>query len=81
VIAVVVAVLFPAAGSAVVVATLAVFATLLPLGVEDASRSTIENVADAPGAKVAIVHVIVPVAPTLGLPQVKAGPTVHDSLL
>jgi len=67
-------VLFAELGSAVVEPT---FAVLLSAPVAEADTlSTMLNVADAPPARVAIVHVIVPVPPGLGVMQVKLGPVV-----
>ena len=64
--------LFAEFGSAVVAPTVAVFVIDDPGG----TFSTIVNVAEAPAAKVAIVHVMVPVAPGAGVTHVKAGPWV-----
>src|SRR5262245_14085040 len=54
----------------------AVFVTLVPLGVLELTFTTTVNIADAPTARLEIVHVIVPVPPTAGLVQANAGPLV-----
>ena len=61
-------------GSEVVAPTVAVFVIDDPAPA--GTFSTILNVADAPAASVAIVQVIVPVAPGAGVTHVKAGPVV-----
>ena len=61
-------------GSTVVVLMLAVFDALPPAGVDAAVHSTSENVAEAPAGSVAMVQVIVPVAPGAGVAQLNVGP-------
>jgi len=73
-VAVVLALLFPGIESGVELLTVAVL-VIVPV-VPDDTFTTIENVADAPAGSVAIVHVIVPVAPAGGVVHAKVGPVV-----
>ena len=66
--------LFEGSGSLVDDETVAVFDTLPPPGVDDAVRTTIENAAEAPAGSVAMLQVIVPVEPAVGVVQAKVGP-------
>jgi hypothetical protein len=68
--------LFAGAGSVVAVETDAVFETMVPSGVAGATRTTSVNCALALAARAAIVHVVVPVAPTAGFVHMKEGPLV-----
>lgn len=57
----------------------AVFEVVVPLATAGSSFTTRLNTDDAPGARVAAVQVIVPVAPMPGVAQTNAGPLVCDS--
>ena len=70
-------VLFAGFGSLVAEVTLAVLTTL-PVGADGERRTTNEKAAVPPVASEGIVQVIVPLAPTAGVVQVKAGPLVCD---
>jgi hypothetical protein len=73
-VAVVVAELLPGVGSVVVAETVAVLATVPEA--PEGTFTTRESVAEAPAARVAPVQLTVPLAPTAGVVQVKAGPAV-----
>ena len=75
-VAVVVEELLSGFASTVVVPMLAVFDALPPAGVDAAVRSTSENVAEAPAGSVAMVQVMVPVAPGAGVAQANVRPVV-----
>src|SRR5260221_133696 len=57
-------------------ATVAVFVTLVPAGVLELTWTRTVKVAEAPAARVGAVPLIVPVPPTGGLLNAKAGPLV-----
>jgi hypothetical protein len=67
-------VLFPGTGSGLAAVTVAVL-LIWPVA-KGATLSTMLNVAEAPLANVAMMHVIVPVAPTGGVAHVKMGPVI-----
>jgi hypothetical protein len=69
-----VAVLFPTAGSGVVVAIVARFVSTDAAPADGATRATIVKDAAEPAANVAIVQVTVPFAPTAGVVQLNVGP-------
>ena len=75
-VAVVVELLLPLFGSLVAADTLAVLATLLPFGADGVMRMTNENAADPPAGNEPRLQEIVPVPPTAGVEQMKAGPLV-----
>ena len=65
-------------GSVDVVVTLAVLLRE-PVGAVAETRTTTVKVADAPEARLALVHVTVPAAPTLGFVHANAGPVFCNS--
>src|SRR5438309_407498 len=71
-----VSLLFPGQGSLVELATVTVFLIVVPLAVFAFTFTTSVNVAVLPEASVAVLQLTVPVPPTDGLLQVKAGPLV-----
>ena len=68
---------FPGTGSGLAAVTVAVL-LIWPVA-NGATLSTMLNVAEAPLANVAMVHVIVPVPPTTGFVQANTGPVVWFS--
>ena len=71
-----VAELFPAHGSKVSLVAVAVLLSVVPFGVLAFTLTTSLNVAVAPAPNVEIVQLTVPVPPTAGAEQLKAGPLV-----
>src|ERR1700722_15794021 len=67
------------AGSKVAAVTSAVLEIVVPSGVLGDTRTITVKLADAPGANVPIVPLIVPVPPTAGLVKLNAGPEVCAS--
>ena len=63
-------------GSKVAAVTSAVLTTVVPLGVLGDTRTTTVKFAETPEASVAIVALIVPVPPAVGLVKLNAGPDV-----
>ena len=72
-------VLLPGVGSFVVVATVAVFVSTVPMGTEAGSFTTRVKTAGTDGAKDASVHEIVPPAPTAGVPHDQPPGEVSDT--
>src|SRR5437763_1344371 len=72
------ALLFAAMLSVVVVVIVDVMLSVVPIAVPALTWTMGENVALAPAASDAIVHVIVPPEPTAGIPQVHPTGTVSD---
>ena len=71
-----VAELFPGHGSKVSLAAVAVLLSVVPFGVLAFTLTTSLKVAVAPASNLEIVQVTVPVPPTAGAEQLKAGPLV-----
>src|SRR5438105_89340 len=71
-----VAELFPGTLSVVLLDVVAVLLSVVPFGVLALTLTTSLNVAFAPAPNMEIVQLTVPVPPTAGVEQVKAGPLV-----
>ena len=69
-----VALLFPGTGSVVVLVTVTVLLRTVPSAVVASTFTMSVNVTDIPAGSVAMLQLTVPVPPTAGVLQVKAGP-------